>query len=953
MKVPVHLGPVSIRTNCCSTAWAPARRASVSLACPTANQRSAMAPVGMVAAVSMNTSWNRLNNDGEFARAKYLGRLIKNDIVHLEMNLTESRFLFDTAYDKDTGIKNYHPLYNSAQEEIGREWYKFDYTFQPPDEAPQGIPSPFSHYVEGGFNSLKVSIDESKNAQSYEISFREKGNTSLEWKRINIRADMLTYNNNEVYINRHTRDINGNEIGFINGSLLSQGGLTYEVRARSRGLINDVELYTNSMTNGMIDAEAVVYNVDVTTNPGSDSGFTFSAAGMEDNQIYVRIGNASYTEYYKIICHGPYNYPKGDVQPPLNDDTAPVLPAIYGHPGLNKIKIANPANADKPGIYKIEVYAVNNNAERPANNEVIPVVVIHDKYAPHRDKAFAPRLSEALFDKRAIDLEVNFNDGTGWYRLKLASTDKGDKRIDCRHTSYYEYDKQKFHIFFKAPSGSQDEYSQKYAEGHDVFGGGREEAELYIRTVAEQRYRDTFWMKKQFGDDSFTENLNFIITNSGIQDFITYWSAIDISDASNIDSALVSYGVQNNGTYSEGIELKGNNISNYFFSPLEMRKYDVKVNLDEQLPSRFIYELDAPTFKTVAGDRSININEFDSMYADWYEIHYKEILDMNAPVVGLNENPLLWPLYGDVYQNNNQEYVTTLENLLPNRNYALIVVGKNGDGVVGTSKPVYYDGLKGTTKYTDAEKIWVYEATPPSVSPSIGSVSMKSDNHRMIQVDNVSYPGEVRYQIWWKRNSEPWSQASYYDTYTDNKKLEYGPVSYTITNHRGKSLEYWETYDVMARAGTIGDNWGPFSAAQSVTIGNTGGFDIGDFYWGGAFQVNTGYWFWYYPLYLNWITVPEGTVSYRITGYITEQGGTAWWAGTIYPYYIYIDQTLTPGTTWIHLGNVFSTAGGFLTDHTTTWVSVYFTITTYNDTGDTLSQSYYVDTGQGTLPWFQ
>jgi hypothetical protein len=625
---------------------------------------------------------------------------------------------------------------------------------------------------------------------------------------------------------------------------------------------------------------------------------------------------------------------------------------VYGHPGLNKIRINNPPNADKPGIYKIEVYAVNNNFERLANTEVVPVIVVHDKYAAQRADAYAPRLSQALFDKRAIDLEVNFNDGTGWYRLKLASTDKGEKRIDCRHTSYYEYDKQKFHIYFKAPSGAQDEYSNKYAEGHDVFGGGREEVQCYIRTVAEPRYRDTFWMKKQFGDCGFTGNLNYITTGTGIQDFIAYWINTDISDASNIDGSLTNYGGHDGAAFGGGLQLKSKDIFDYFFSPLEMRKYDIKVGLEEQLPSRFIYELDAPTFKTVAGEKSISLSEFDSMYADWYEIYCKTILDPNAPAVGVNENPLSWTPYGSVYQNNDQDYAVTLNNLPPNRNYALVVVGRNEDGEVsGTSKPVYYDGLKGSTKYTDAQKLWVYEDIPPSSPPTVGGIYMSPYNHRTIQVDNVSLPGEVRYQIWWKLSGEQWSQASYYDTYSDKNSLEYGPVSYTITNHGGKPLTYWQTYDVRVRAGTLGDKWGPFSPAAQVTIGSSSGFNF-DFYWGSGYQVNNGYWWNYYDLYLNCISVPEGTVRYRVTGTIVLSGAAGWWVGNIYPYYISFDKYVYPDSSLVYLGTPFYTAGGFLTDYQTTWIGVSFTITFYNDNGDAVTQSYYVDTSQGTLALF-
>ncbi|HPV43494.1 MAG TPA: hypothetical protein PKX40_20105 [Spirochaetota bacterium] len=921
---------------------------------------------------SINTRWNSLSNEGEFARAKYLGRLVKSDVVHLEINLSESRFLFEGIETSREPVG----IFSAVNLESGgkaNQWYGFNYTLQKGDPEPEGIPGQFSHYAEGGFNNIKVTINESRNAREYEIKIKVKGAEDRTAKTVRVTADELRANNNEVFINRETTGVNGEKIGFIEGKLLSSGGLEYVVNVTAMGKLHGVDVSTPSMLNssGAIvndETVALVYNVASGTEPGGAGGFTFSAAGMADNTVYVRIGDANYTEYFNITVVGPYNYDYNGLKSPLNDETAPSR-NFTAHRGLNRIKLDNPAGEVRDdGVYKVFVKGYNNNnftenplMPRAASNEFAYVTLSYDRYAAQR--VCKPRLSTGLFKINAIDLEVNFNDGNGWYRLKLDPGDAGDREqvedkrvIDCRFNSYVDYDTQRFHIFFKPPTGVYDEYSRLFAGNHDVFAGGREAVDVYIRTPAETKYRDTFWLKNQ-GAELFSEELNYIVMPTTVNPIVgavtpnvflaDYWTKSDMTDASNVEHTLSSKKVPSGSLFYDDLEIgfKDSGLQNYFFSPVEYRNYEIRASLVENLPQQQNYVVDPPRFFASGGAGQIDVVNIESQFATYYEVYYKLVNpshDQSEPLIARDENPLNWESVR-IDEGEHINWLGLRDITIPinstNQYYIIAVIGYN---MYGRSEAAYFDGYDGITMAGDTDNrgkvasVFVYSNQTPPVPVFTADVNVAND--RQIVVNNVHASGALRYIIQWKESQEGWSDASSYDTYAGGEMVT-GACNYTITQHRGRPLKAWKTYNIRAQVVTLNGNGGEYSAQANVTTGTVADFGSPllnlvntdcTTWWGSTCHSN---------LFLSGLTVPEGTSRYTVTGvfdqYITNG--------------LTIERTFTfeinSNSEMIYPGLLTSGRGPIVGDafngHTM-WINARFTVTAYSE-GDQRSSSRYYD----------
>jgi hypothetical protein len=876
------------------------------------------APVQSMEYFTLDTSWNRLSNTGEFERSKYLGRIVRTDVVHLEIDLAESRFLFDEIYsNKQAGNNGDTPVgtINGEKDNRANEWYGFNYTLQSGQAVSKGIPVQFSHYAEGGFNNIKVTINESKDANDYEIFFRVKDATDAPWKEVKVSANEVKINNGEVFITSQSQDVDGRPVGPIQGKLLSAGGLEYIVNVKANGKSNNVPVSTRSMSNNKDEAVAVVYDTDASSEPGGRSGFTFSAAGLADNWIYIRVSDADYTEYFKIVVTGPYNYPYRGINPPLIDETAP-SDTYVGHRGLNKIQIPNPAGeVREDGIYKIMVYAFNKNCgsnglhPRPAENESIYISVAHDRFTAQR--SYKPRLNESLVNMKAVDLEVNFNDGSGWYRLKLdpgewyVADQKEEKRIiDCRFNSYVSYDTQKFHIFFKPPCGVYDEYSKLFAGNRDVFAGGRETVDLYIRTAPEPRYRDTFWLRNQ-GSGVFTEMMNYIVTPYYITpnfpaeqytedvppmkytNFINFWINSELSDASNIEKSLSSNMIATAGDFNPDMHIgfKGTDIESYFFSPLEYRKYDIRASLVEKLPQQQNCAVDPPKFFAQAGcirqqgssgipwySPGIVVNNIGSQYASYYEVYYKlvnPIIDPREPLIGPDENPLNWNSArieedGPVNAFGLRDIIIPVQHY--NQRYLVAVIGYN---MYGRSEPSYYDGFDGITAETgdvdnrpEVSSVFICNCNAPA-APTINA-AVNRDNKRQIEVANIYSDGAVRYHIEWKESQETWISASRYDTSAGGQAMN-TPVSYIISQHHGLPLRAWKTYNIRAAGFTVDNRQGEYSDIVNLVSGTDAAFNPGNLAWDNV--QNFGDQFtggWSADLVMKNINLPDSTARFRI-----------------------------------------------------------------------------------------
>ncbi|HNW30707.1 MAG TPA: hypothetical protein PKN50_19680, partial [Spirochaetota bacterium] len=565
-----------------------------------------------------DTRWNALvNNTDQLARATRLGKVNKGDVIQLDVYLKESRFLFDPSVASDTGYGIPATL-DPSDPSSPKIWWDFNYTFDNTDSTITGIPGNFTHNVEGGVNSIKVHIEESPNAQYYIVHLIDLGASPASERQIRVEAKDLPILGGDVYINSKTLDVNGNAIGII-------GPSDYEVRVFAHGVDYGHPVTTRSTSNGTTVGQAIVTNAS-TLLPTSN--FSYNAVNLYQGKLTVCIQDPPNTEYYLIRIIGPFNY---------NQDQPVRVKDVRGHMGVNIIDLDHPYDglqeAVDPGVYEVHVYSINRNCY--AGNDEIETVIAQTesrigavnveveyqhyvnqrviapyKWLPEAERDTNVNAHTKSFNLDAIDLEVNFNEGSGWYRLKLANDDVGanGKEIECRFTSMVQdYRGQHFKILFKPPAGENGSFL-------NVFKSSDDEVDLYIRTVAEKRYRDTFWLKKIDKNTVFQSGMNALMTNSTIGDVINYWNTLDETDASKFESTVASWRIPSPldflGRLLPGLVEGVTDLSNYFFSPLEERKYYISATLAN--PNDYVEtkptKLDLPTFKVAPGPACIYLN---------------------------------------------------------------------------------------------------------------------------------------------------------------------------------------------------------------------------------------------------------------------------------------------------------------------------------------------------------
>jgi len=722
-------------------------------------------PLQSMQPVSLDTRWNRRTDQGEFARVVYLGKVVKNDVLHLEVDLNETR----TIMDYNIG----QPSDDCDSETDGENnaWYKFGYSERDIYESKNGIPGEFEHIVKGGTNSIKVSIGLSENAREYEISLWPDTATAGSEKTVVVNASDLAANNGIVNINRKTEDKDKNSIGLITGG-------RYEVSVKALGMAYGVPVSTESMRNNADnDADNDLRFADVTdVSAGVNSGgFTYSSSGG-NNSLAVRISEAANAEFYLIRLTGPQNYSSGQ-------DTENTYLA---HSGYNVISIENPElsvdeQIEDPGVFKIQVFGINNNSitgeepdlniARQSDSGLKFITVNFDRFA--NQKTEMPVLSSELYRPGAIDLEVNFNDGSGWYRLMLVSNDYGERKIDCRFTNYMEYNRQKFHVEFKPPSGT--------SSTDNVFAGGSEEVDLYIRTVPENRYRDTFWLKEYIGD--YNASLPAIYFDSFYDNFAHYWINRPESDATNVDDMVSHFALWDTGQIIDtdtGFAMKNVTMNDVFFAPLVYRKLTLKAGFVEEMSSDITQEITPPVYTARACDPeegetgSIKLTITQAHIANYCEVFWKP---GNEPVeldsINLNEwsqsEPVNIEANGGI-----TEY--TIEGLTPNRGYVIAVRGANQNGL---------------SKVSVQGPVVPYSNVKPETAPSV-ALNLGADG-KSIVVSGIHVAGQCRYRVYWKGETK--TTWNCYDTLTDGGSYKFESFSYRITG-----LDEWDKYHVRVCA---------------------------------------------------------------------------------------------------------------------------------------------------------
>ncbi len=544
-------------------------------------QSYAYAPFQTQSRMLFDTRWNALSDGaGDYSRAVYLGRVLANDVVQLEIDLLQSRFLFDPA-DQSKGFGDAY----EDKEEKKSYLYNFDYQFQKDEKITQGIPGEFTHSAYGGMNNIHVSINESENAAKYEITFEETANSANKGT-VTVTADELAKKNGSAVLNSKSVITGVSEITGGSGS-----GKEYKVSVSAVGTVYSTTVATKSSSKAI-----VVYVKEAEVSP---TPFDFGSVGLT-NTINVSINGSDDAEYYVIRCTGPINYADG----------SPTVTEVIGHDGFNSIQVPSPAatklEAQKfeDGLYAIEVFARNNECTDysvGAYSNTKHLLVKYDQY--YNQKRFSPRIASQLFGLEAVDFEVNFNEGSGWLKLQPADpTTNGlqhedeTKVIDCYFSSYMDKDVQKFKINFKPPTGNWGL--------PNVFAGGRDDTKVYIRTIPKPKYRDSIWMRPEmdgagdpirnyadYGSAPRYMMFDFLYGNDkAVTDITDYWAGLEETDATLLEDTVASF-------HGDGI-VSSEQVDDYFFSPMEQRIYLLRASVSNEVQVVEGYRPNAPGYST-------------------------------------------------------------------------------------------------------------------------------------------------------------------------------------------------------------------------------------------------------------------------------------------------------------------------------------------------------------------
>lgn len=682
--------------------------------------------------VYLDTRWNNLTEEqGPFARSVYMGKVLPNDVVELEVDLLESRFLFN---EQSSALGFGRP----EQTDDRSYYYNFNYHFQKEEPLGEGLPGEFKHEVEGGTESIRVTIGHSANAHRYSIAFYEQGKPQAT-QTVEVSQQEVQDRGGMVFINSKYPGVT------VSGD---KNGLPYVVEVHAYGELHGTQVSVDSSS-----GKQVAYVTSAETQPGP---FEFGAGG-DVNQINVRLAPAEDAEYYMLRYTGPLNY-EGD------SETIEVI----AYPGYNRLEPTRPAFETleardfETGVYSVEAFAFN--AKAPAEGTAASgnghtfVEVDFDRY--HNQRRFAPRVSDELFDLNAVDLEVNFNDGSGWFRLQNVDPTKpggakGEDRtrvIDCYYSSYMEQNKQKFTIKFMPPHGQYDGLP-------NVFFGDRSETEMYIRTIQKPEYRDSFWMAPSLDGSglpvtymSYTDAPRHLshAASQEIADMTEKWLTLG-TDATGIETAIAN--LNHAGTVSSV------SVDDYFFSPKEERLYSLRASVSNEVQIVEGYRPNRPSFittppfapedlpgatSTYYSDPYINVSDIASDYSEGYEIYYVEgsvdtaaiYSDAKADADGTSwTQSVEWiDMVPVAPQDNAQKF----EDLKPEGTYTFCVAARNRYGL---SVPNCATVTIPTRPKVDAL---------PVGKVTVGSVDVRSDGFLIsgIQAENA-----VAYRLYYKDDS--------------------------------------------------------------------------------------------------------------------------------------------------------------------------------------------------------
>lgn len=710
----------------------------------------AYTPFQSAASAVFTTRWNALSNEGEFARARYMGQIIPNDIIHLTVGLEKTRNLFLGSLDSQRWPGTGVPVIPA-------------YTFASGAVDPTGIPKSFTHAAKGGPNGIIVQIEPSENAIRYEVTV--SGPVS---KSLTVGYSDLAKNGNTVFIDRNTPT--------AGGEIVKAG--EYAVKVAASGKAYGIDVTTQSSCNSSC-------RVKVDDPSAMPSGFTISADGYH-GQMALCVGNSSNAEYFDGTITGPMNYPG-----------SPDPQRVKLHGGYNYLSVPVPSadaifSAKQPGLFKIEVTAQNGLSLKPgavqsASNEMY-VSIPYDLYAAQKEASTRPAVSSILEKLGAADLEINFNDGNGWFALQTSGSDAdfaGVQKIDCRFTSFIDYKSQVFDIYFAPPAGPSGEYPSSF----NVFSGGRTVADVYLRTRAKPWYRDTFWPKKN-GSIGLSSG-----SVTSVADLVRnlLWNG-------SYDATLIEKRDQCAAAGCDPKLSKPGSKADFFFAPALERSYSIAAELVDSFPGSpaavpdILSDVKAEPQKNAILVHHITAADKTVEYALYYK---------NGDTADIDKEDIIgsWRKYDGAPPTSSGDkdplgVHATIGGLIKNQPYMVAVYG-------------YHDG-KFSSKPLIRGPVYPYGPVS-SVIPSI-SVTVQAGARNAIYVSSLYIQGETRYQIdWKKKNASEWNR---YDTYVASPTPCTGAVSLLL-----ETLEHLTVYEVRARAVTY--TWNDVSITEAGEWSNT------------------------------------------------------------------------------------------------------------------------------------
>ncbi|MGL4369741.1 MAG: hypothetical protein ACRCUT_08745, partial [Spirochaetota bacterium] len=735
--------------------------------------------------------------------------------------------------------------------------------FRSGDDTPAGIPRGFTHETKGGNNTLTVAIESSENAQSYDIRITDVSNTPTAGysKLVNIGWEALSDSGNLVFIDRNTLCADGSAIGFIPAG-------SYFVKAAAKGVAYGSSVTTQSSSNSTTNV------ITVTAPKNAPYGFSITANGSH-NRMQICVDYSQYAEYFTAEIEGPLNSNYSSMKRIITPNL---------HSGYNNLTIDTPAadDATEPGIYRISVTAQNSVSLASGASAAVSETTIsipYDRYSAQKDPDTRPQISAALEKLGAVDLEVNFNDGNGWYTLQTSGVDgdlDGRKAIDCRYTSNVNYSKQTFSVYFAPPAGSSGLYTSIY----NIFAGEREVADVYIRTIPKNQYRDTLWPRKVTGK---VLSSAFLDENSSVSNALTGYDLVKkiisggIFDATNVENTSSYTGETE--TFSGGsgdlpLIYDGNGSvkkENLFFSPLKERDYTICASLTDQAISDSLTSPDAPlSVIAVPGFESICVKNIEAWdHTEKLRVYYKSGADLAD-----NEDILhSWVYAGEAATDSINHGAwgnfVLIPNLQKNRPCRVAVYGYKSS----TSGGVY------STPWI-SNVIIPWSSVPSSV-PSFGA-SSQADKAGNVMVTSLYAGDAVRYRIYVQEldgNNGVISTVLKKDTYDGTPEtVLIDPVNVLIPG-----LKPWTKYNIIVRAASLSPELQEGPASQPVCVmtlfDTTTAFNLTTCPIGGISSIRTmhkfGYHTEYYILasvlsFTTQITSPAGAGSYDVEVFISS-----------------------------------------------------------------------------------